>query len=180
MWVLFVQRFFRISPTLCRDAEMKLSKLFPTQHTVEKWRSVIKGLSLVYFLLFLFWINMFLHFQVLQKLLKYYLQKRSKMLIFSLSTKVTFFSVVGFLGEWFWRHFIIYPKMCVCLLKCSFFCGCLFYMPAVRCAGELLHGRGSGLQPVGRNHQIQRQSPDSERLQQLLSCKSVPSLHYVS
>lgn len=57
---------------------------------------------------------------------------------------------------------------------------CLFDMSAVKCAGELLQGRRNGLQPIGWNHQIQRESPDSERFQQLLSYKSMPGVNDVS
>lgn len=41
---------------------------------------------------------------------------------------------------------------------------CVLNLLAIRCDGELLHGCGPGLQQTGRIHQIQRASPDRQRL----------------
>lgn len=57
---------------------------------------------------------------------------------------------------------------------------CVLTFSAVRCAGELLHGRGAGLQQAGRCHQSQRETPDCQRVQQLPSNKPLPGFHHVS
>lgn len=62
------------------------------------------------------------------------------------------------------------------LPNCVFLCS----EPAVRRAGELLHGWGAGLQQVGRNHKSQRENPDRQGVQRLLSRQPVPRVHHVS
>lgn len=69
---------------------MKHLRRCRTLCTVEKWRYNLgtKAQSPAHYGLFQFELTHLYSFQVLQKLLKYYLQKRDKLLLFSLSTKV--------------------------------------------------------------------------------------------